>query len=323
MSPCNVGHRQRKCHSGICTVYEFYDNECTACIACNGQGCGEWLDYCSDVSTCETRRHRKSCSNEFCTGSFVDDEANSNDSCNGELCQVTDCDYLDTACRDYTDVSAYCVSSGACIGTSCADYTNAVAGTTCGDCKSCDGNGNCNVYEPLGTPCGENKVCVEGVCEDVYTGGDCIEIGTPGWNRPLRCTEAAKQSYCHNCGGGGAVLSSTCSGDIVGSSCLTVASCESCSGYGSSYLYECVTSISCETDDCIMIGSGDWWRPLRCNDYGKSSYCSNCMGGSGVVVSATCSPDPVGSTCGSVSSCSSCGAYGGDWKCVTNIECAP
>ena len=57
-------------------------------------------------------------------------------------CGTKDCDYLDTTCRNYNDVSKYC-SSGSCISPSCTSYTNTPKHTSCGTNNECDGSGAC------------------------------------------------------------------------------------------------------------------------------------------------------------------------------------
>lgn len=60
------------------------------------------------------------------------------------VCGTTDCDYLDTTCRNYYDVAKYCNGGGSCsISGTCDDYTNANEGTYCGTNNECDGSGNC------------------------------------------------------------------------------------------------------------------------------------------------------------------------------------
>ena len=56
---------------------------------------------------------------------------------------TNDCDHLDTQCRDYHDETTFCAGdSSNCPITSCVDYTNAPAGTSCA-IGECDGNGVC------------------------------------------------------------------------------------------------------------------------------------------------------------------------------------
>lgn len=55
---------------------------------------------------------------------------------------LSDCDYLDAECRDYTDVENYCDGSGGISLTGCSVYTNLPSGTECSE-GYCDGQGNC------------------------------------------------------------------------------------------------------------------------------------------------------------------------------------
>ncbi len=57
-------------------------------------------------------------------------------------CGTRDCDYLDTACRDYHDVNRKC-SDGKCYNPPCDSYKNEPCGTPCPDGGICDGKGAC------------------------------------------------------------------------------------------------------------------------------------------------------------------------------------
>jgi len=60
--------------------------------------------------------------------------------------RTKNCDYLDTACRDYHGVTQTCLSSGYWNNPPCDSYTDAAKGTTpCDgtDDKACDGAGSC------------------------------------------------------------------------------------------------------------------------------------------------------------------------------------
>ena len=59
-------------------------------------------------------------------------------------CGTKNCDYLDTACRNYHDVNKYCNGWGSCsISGACNDYTNTPKHTSCGTNNECDGSGTC------------------------------------------------------------------------------------------------------------------------------------------------------------------------------------
>jgi len=64
---------------------------------------------------------------------------------NNEKCGTQNCDYLDTACRDYNDVDKVCTGGGTCqsLASCSSSYTNKPAHTSCGTGKECDGSGNC------------------------------------------------------------------------------------------------------------------------------------------------------------------------------------
>ena len=68
--------------------------------------------------------------------------------------QTKDCDYLDSVCRNYNDVTQTCSSSGAWDNPSCDSFSNAARATPCGgdDWHACDGSGNCQGWS--GTGCG-------------------------------------------------------------------------------------------------------------------------------------------------------------------------
>lgn len=65
--------------------------------------------------------------------------------------------------------------------------------------------------------------------------------------RPLRCTEGAVADYCGSCLGLTQVNSFQCSEENdPRSSCAQPTSCGSCSVFGSSGSFQCVTSVDCQ-----------------------------------------------------------------------------
>jgi hypothetical protein len=95
---------------------------------------------------------------EVSTGKSLQDSINVGEfssACTPGTTRTKDCDYLDTTCRNYNDVTQTCQSNGYWNDPPCNSYTNAAKGTTpCDgtDMKACDGAGNCLGW--AGTGCG-------------------------------------------------------------------------------------------------------------------------------------------------------------------------
>ncbi len=111
------------CESGNVQFYDYFCNGFTSSINSHytlQDTCGT-CEYCSDgYSSCRT-------------------------SSSSTICGSQDCDYLDTACRNYNDKDRFCSGSGpTCLSASCNSYTNMPKGTSCGSSKECDGSGTCN-----------------------------------------------------------------------------------------------------------------------------------------------------------------------------------
>ena len=94
--------------------------------------CGTWSNGCGGTLNCGTCSVG-TCSSGVCIGE-----------CTLGQTKTKDCDYLDTICRNYNDVTDTCSTSGYWTG-DCDSYTDTAKGTDCviGDTKTCDGSGNC------------------------------------------------------------------------------------------------------------------------------------------------------------------------------------
>ncbi|MDO8528703.1 MAG: CARDB domain-containing protein [Nanoarchaeota archaeon] len=84
-----------------------------------------------------------------------------------ETCGTRDCDYLDTSCRDYSDVDKGCVVGSCTSYQSCNSYTDVDKGTSCGTNKKCDGLGGCTTCTShIYTGCSEDDIYWYNQCDD-------------------------------------------------------------------------------------------------------------------------------------------------------------
>jgi len=222
-----------------------------------------------------------------------------------EVCGTKDCDYLDTICRNYNDVSNYCNGNGACGSSSCNSYTNAVSGTPCGQNSVCDGSGNCvsDCECSVGACCdGCHYRSNSYVCNNEYeVGYGCPYgegIGVPGADVYKR----VKQRYCSG-------SSTTCSGVISSWSSWSLydscssdeycisnnQNCNSCISHlsyfchdGDVYWYdECGNredkKQECGTNDCVYDSCLTEIRCSRNSDCGVDGFIGNSSCSSGDV----------------------------------------
>jgi len=185
---------------------------------CNGQDASRHnkyvtLDTCGTCEYCKYSRYSYSRCDYYGTST---------------KCGTKDCDYKDTACRDYHDVNKYCNGAGSCsIAGSCNDYTNEPKHTSCGTGKECDGNGNCitctsheyyscydnDVYwydkcdnrEEKKEECGEDLNLWSYYCEgkDVYKDAwFCVRKGCSGgacYDDSYECPDNTQHVYVETC----------------------------------------------------------------------------------------------------------------------------
>ncbi len=149
--------------TNYCAEYDYY---------CNGNSAG-YSHSVSIVDTCGI------C--EYCT--------NGDPTCNyyssSTKCGERDCDYLDTACRNYHDVDKFCSgNSGTCTNSNCDSYTDAEKHTSCGENQECDGDGvcvTCNSQEYY--LCSDEDVYWYDVCDNRgEKKEECGEYSESGWN---------------------------------------------------------------------------------------------------------------------------------------------
>src|SRR3989344_5632062 len=143
------------CGNGIVEGTEVCDGNNLNGQTCQNQGFGGGTLVCAgNCLSFVTTGCTSSCTNECstsgakqCSGT-LDYQTCGNydaDSClewsSAAACGTTDCDYLDTQCRNYNDVSPVC-SGGTCGPGICDIFTNTIAETSCTN-GFCDENGNC------------------------------------------------------------------------------------------------------------------------------------------------------------------------------------
>jgi len=117
-------------------------------------------------------------------------------------CGTKNCDYLDTTCRNYHDVSKYC-SSGSCISPSCTSYTNKPKHTSCGTDNECDGSGTCVTCTSHSyTGCSYNDVYYYDACDNKEEKKDeCGNSYCGDWYRDTcHGDDAYETQRCHNKG---------------------------------------------------------------------------------------------------------------------------
>ncbi|MDI6826816.1 MAG: dockerin type I domain-containing protein [Candidatus Aenigmarchaeota archaeon] len=163
-----------KCCSGVCdddgtTDHSDYHIDCRSGPSCiaqgnwgyssanQGSGCGNFIDYCHNASSCDSRKHRRSCNSGYCTGDWVDDQDSSANACNGEACGnwIPYCHDVSTC--DSKEHRRYCTAEKTCNGewhSDTRDTTgNACKGQDCGTCCVCGSNDDRNYDETQDIDC--------------------------------------------------------------------------------------------------------------------------------------------------------------------------
>lgn len=150
----------------------------------------EILDTCGTCEYCEYSRYEYSRCGYYGISS---------------ICGTKDCDYLNTACRDYHDVPKYCNGAGSCsISGACTDYTNKPKHTSCGTNNECDGSGTCITCTTHSyTNCWNNDVYWYDACDNREEKKlpDCGESYCGDWYRDTcHGDDAYETQLCFNKG---------------------------------------------------------------------------------------------------------------------------
>jgi len=148
------------------------------------------------------------CCDATCTSSGWSKSAN-NAKCiiSSQVCKVSDCTCVtpicssDPGCDDQNPCTNDVCNNPGTASASCS-HTNKAAGTSCSDCKNCDGNGNCNVNKADGTTCGTkdctgnddycsgSNLCTYSSCTKTCSGGTCNDCTFTFVKRDMRNTLA-------------------------------------------------------------------------------------------------------------------------------------
>ncbi len=260
-------------------------NSCTIGDYCNGSGsCIPGSYQCTPGSTC--------CSASGCYLS------------SSNTCGTKDCDYLDSTCRNYNDVTRYCNGSGSCGDPACSSYSNSSSSTYCGtkDCdtldtscrnyndvsKYCDGSGNCgdpacNSYTNYsqGTDCSGNCSVCDG-------SGNCSSYPTD-------------DSACGTIDCDGLDTSCRNYNDLTSNRCEGFGDCKDANTGDCSSYTDYSSSTSCGTKDCDYLDN-------TCTNYADvTKYCN----GSGSCGDPSCSSytyAPSSTDCGTCQTCNGSGS---------------
>ena len=245
-----------KCCSGVCDKDNVIDNsnyytECRSGPSCiakgnwgysaanQGNGCGAFTDYCNDPLTCDSRKHRKSCSSGYCTGGWADDQDTS-----GNACQAQDCG---TCCK--------------CGSNDNKNYDEN-QDSDCNACQKCSAIGTC-----IGSTTDDSGKCTG--CCDPDADGTCYTVGQLETGKDCyKCTAhdtwgLDSASCTGNC--------DYCQGRNEGCSAINpdpCSACNICTDYGSYASCQAQTGETGRlcTDDCTYCNAG------TCSDRGAHDW---------------------------------------------------
>ena len=354
-----------ECTSGVCCDGCYYKSsgsqptgwtDTYTCEGTNGAAATSWITFfdwhCNgtDIYVHVSESRIDTCGTcEYC--------ANNETSCRyygtGTSCGTKDCDYLDTTCRNYNDVTKYCDGAGNCGDPACNSYTNASYGTKCGTCKICNSSGSCASTPADDSACGTidcdglnnyyqsgtqsptaTEYCYYRDYDDITTNrcegfGNCKDANTSD------CTSYS-DSLQYSCGTCKYISSSNCTGGTKGScsnyslgtSCGTNMECD---GAGN-----CVSICECTSGVCC---DGCFFKPLNAQPTGWEDV-YRCEGTNGAAAESWitffdwyCNGTDISvhvkesriDTCGTCEYCvnneTSCRYYGAGTSCGTNMEC--
>ena len=308
--------------------------------SCTGQD-PDCVNECSGDAQCNDSN---TCTDDSCSGGNCIYENNS------LSCGIHDCDYLDTACRDYSDANKSC-SGGKCISEPCSNFTDAQTGASCGTGKQCDGSGNCEIIpekcvsnndcddknpcttdscgssgqcsyskKSTGTSCGTDKECnLDAVCVSIQA--PCVAESS--------CDDGDSCTANDMCGSDG-----TCSGSQIlcgtNSSCSGGA-CTCNSGYvdcdsNAANGCEAATSASCPvcitgtTESCTIGGCSG---ARTCNLSGQWGLCSKADACCGISCGTISCPSGASGSCSKTCSagvCQSCTLNCTETSCSDGID---
>lgn len=203
-----------------------------------------------------------------------------------EKCGTTDCDSLDTSCRDYQDIDKVCTGGGKCESpTGCNSYTDKSRHTSCGAGKECDGNGNCaTCISQSSSSCYDN---------DIYWFDNCLNRGEKKTECEENTCDANQYSYYRYCDGNAVMEEKSCrergcsSSDCYNNKRATVGRITTCSsgcenGACKSPTIVCAKNSDCGTDSwtgstfCSSNNVAQKWKTYTCSNPGTtSSSCSS------------------------------------------------
>lgn len=184
------------CCSGVCdndgtTSGSGYHGDCRSGLSCvgvgdwgysianGGLGCDNFIDYCDDAYSCDSRQHRYSCDSGYCTGGWVDDQDSTANVCNGQACG--DWVYYCSGCNSRRHTRT-CSGELSCLG----DWTNDELYQSCNP-FSCSDTSCSNTCE---ASCGSDGSC------DGVTGGTCPSDGYICNNACEYLNRDTTESYC-------------------------------------------------------------------------------------------------------------------------------
>ena len=208
--PCNASYTYALCN-GTGSCEGSYEADNTSDTGCNGNACGNWIDFCEVPSMCDSKQHKKYCQNGECSGQWHETIQESDaGSCEGNICSNINVCFGDT----YYDGKKCSATEG-----DCSDYYGDIGccqHSKCNSSEYCRSDHNCTplsaCHERDGINYGQKAVsakdgyncnddctyCDSGTCTDRDDGDETECCHDATGIACARCESGNCTNYCQN-----------------------------------------------------------------------------------------------------------------------------